>query len=71
MTDTSILLLILKEVWTGTQAGQEFSANLETGADAEAIEDWYLLACSWSAQSAFFFLTGFLCAILAVLDLTL
>jgi hypothetical protein len=39
-----------KEVRTGTQVGQE----LETGADAEAMEGYYLLACfSWLAQPAF------------------
>jgi hypothetical protein len=37
---TSILLFITKETWTGTQAGQE------AGADAEAMEGCYLLACS-------------------------
>jgi hypothetical protein len=36
----SILLFITKEVWTGTQAGQE------AGADAEAMEGCSLLACS-------------------------
>jgi hypothetical protein len=35
----SILLFITKEVRTGTQAGQE------AGADAEAIEGCFLLAC--------------------------
>jgi hypothetical protein len=39
----------LKEVRTGTQAGQE------AGADAEAMEGCYLLVCfSWLAQLAFF-----------------
>jgi hypothetical protein len=38
----------LKEVRTGIQANQE------AGADAEAIEGWYLLACfPWLAQLAF------------------
>jgi hypothetical protein len=36
---TSTLLFIIKEVRTGTQAGQE------VGADAEAMEGCYLLAC--------------------------
>jgi hypothetical protein len=36
---TSILLFITKEVRTGTKAGQE------AGADAEAMEGCYLLAC--------------------------
>jgi hypothetical protein len=36
---TSILLFIIKEVRTGTQAGQE------AGADAEAMEGCSLLAC--------------------------
>jgi hypothetical protein len=36
---TSILLFITKEVWTGTQAGQE------AGADAEAMDGCSLLAC--------------------------
>jgi hypothetical protein len=45
---TSILLFITKEVRTGTQTGQE------AGADAEAMEGCYLLACSpWVAQLAF------------------
>ena len=44
---TSILLLITKEVRTGTQAG------LEAGADAEAMEGYSLLAClPWLAQPA-------------------
>jgi hypothetical protein len=44
---TSILLSITKEVRTGTQAGQE------AGADAEATEGGYLLACfPWLTQSA-------------------
>jgi hypothetical protein len=44
----SILLFITKEVRTGTQAGQE------AGADAEAMEGCYLLACfPWLAQLAF------------------
>jgi hypothetical protein len=44
---TSILLFITKEVRTGTQAGQE------AGADAEAMEGCYLLACfPWLAQPA-------------------
>ena len=38
--DTSTLLFITKEVRTGTQAGQE------AGADAEAMEECSLLACS-------------------------
>jgi hypothetical protein len=43
----SILLLITKEVRTGTQAGQE------AGADAEAMEGCSLLACIlWLAQPA-------------------
>jgi hypothetical protein len=42
---TSILLFITKEVRTGTQAGQE------AGADAEAMEGCYLLACSPSLLS--------------------
>jgi hypothetical protein len=33
------LLFIIKEVRTGTQAGQE------AGADAEAMKECYLLAC--------------------------
>jgi hypothetical protein len=38
----------LKEVRTGTQAGQE------AGTDAEAMEGCFLLACfSWLAQLAF------------------
>jgi hypothetical protein len=37
---TSTLLFITKEVRTGTQAGQE------AGADAEAMEGCFLLACS-------------------------
>ena len=45
---TSTLLIITKEVRTGTQAGQE------TGADAEALDECYLLACfPWLAQLAF------------------
>jgi hypothetical protein len=45
---TSILLLITKEVRTGTQAGQE------AGADAETMEGCSLLAClTWLAQPAF------------------
>jgi hypothetical protein len=45
---TSILLFITKEVRTGTQAGQE------AGADAEAMEGCYILACfPWLAQLAF------------------
>jgi hypothetical protein len=36
---TSTLLFTTKEVRTGTQAGQE------AGADAEAMEGCYLLAC--------------------------
>jgi hypothetical protein len=41
---TSILLFIIKEVTTGTQAE----------ADAEAMEGCYLLACfPWLAQPAF------------------
>ena len=44
---TSILLFITKEVRTGTQTGQE------AGADAEAMEECYLLACfPWLAQPA-------------------
>jgi hypothetical protein len=44
---TSILLFITKEVRTGTQAGQG------AGADAEAMEGCYLLACFlWLAQPA-------------------
>jgi hypothetical protein len=44
---TSILLFITKEVRTGTQAGQE------AGADAEAMEGCFLLACfPWLAQLA-------------------
>jgi hypothetical protein len=43
----SILLLITKEVRTGTQTGQE------AGADAEAMEGCSLLACFlWLAQPA-------------------
>jgi hypothetical protein len=59
-----------KEVRTGTQAGQEAEA------DAEVWE-----GCYWLAQLAFFFVvvvvcflffkTGFLCIVLAVLELTL
>jgi hypothetical protein len=42
---TSILLFITKEVRTGTQVGHE------AGADAEAMEGCYLLACfPWLAQ---------------------
>jgi hypothetical protein len=42
---TSILLVITKEVRTGTQAGQE------AGADAEAMEGCSLLACfPWLAH---------------------
>jgi hypothetical protein len=45
---TSMLLFITKEVRTGTQAGQE------AGADAEAMEECYLLTCfPWLAQLAF------------------
>jgi hypothetical protein len=45
---TSTLLFITKEVRTGTQAGQE------AGADAEAMEECYLLTCfPWLAQLAF------------------
>jgi hypothetical protein len=45
---TSILLLITKEVRTGTQSGQE------AGADAEAMEGCFLLAClHWLAQLAY------------------
>jgi hypothetical protein len=36
---TSILLFITKKVRTGTQAGQK------AGADSEAMEGCYLLAC--------------------------
>ena len=44
---TSILLIITKEVRTGTQAGQE------AGADAEAKEGCCLLAClPWLTQPA-------------------
>jgi hypothetical protein len=44
---TSILLLITKEVRTGTHAGQKAEA------DAEAMEGCSLLACfSWLAQPA-------------------
>jgi hypothetical protein len=44
---TSILQFITKEVRTGTQAGQE------AGADAEAMEGCFLLACFlWFAQHA-------------------
>jgi hypothetical protein len=44
---TSILLFITKEVRTGTQAGQK------AGADAEAMEGCWLLACfPWLAQPA-------------------
>jgi hypothetical protein len=43
----SILMFIIKEVRTGTQAGQE------AGADAQAMEGCYLLACyPWLAQPA-------------------
>ena len=43
----SILLFITKEVRTGTQIGQE------AGADAEAIEEYSLLACfPWLSQPA-------------------
>jgi hypothetical protein len=43
----SILLFITKEVRTGTQAGQE------AGADAEAMEEYSLLACfPWLAEPA-------------------
>jgi hypothetical protein len=45
---TSTLLFITKEVRTGTQADQK------AGADAEAMEKCYLLACfSWLAQFVF------------------
>ena len=44
---TSTLLFITKEVRTGTQAGQG------AGADAEALDECYLLACfPWLAQPA-------------------
>jgi hypothetical protein len=44
---TSMLLFITKEVRTGTQAGQK------AGANAEAMEGCYLLACfPWLAQPA-------------------
>jgi hypothetical protein len=44
---TSTLLFITEEVRTGTQAGQE------AGADTEAMEGCYLLACfPWLAQPA-------------------
>jgi hypothetical protein len=44
---TSILLFITKKVRTGTQAGQK------AGADVEAMEACYLLACfPWLAQPA-------------------
>jgi hypothetical protein len=44
---TSTLLFITKEVRTETQAGQK------AGADAEALEGCYLLACfPWLAQPA-------------------
>jgi hypothetical protein len=44
---TSTLLFITKEVRTGIQAGKK------TGADAEAMEGCYLLACfPWLAQPA-------------------
>jgi hypothetical protein len=44
---TSVLLLIAKKVRTGTQAGQK------AGANAEAMEGCYLLAClPWLAQPA-------------------
>ena len=47
LAHTSMLLFITKEVRTGTQAGQE------AGADAEAMEECYLLAClTWLAQPA-------------------
>jgi hypothetical protein len=43
----SILMFIIKEVRTGTQAGQEAEA------DAEAMEGCYLLAClPWLAHPA-------------------
>jgi hypothetical protein len=43
----STLLFITKEVRTGTQAGQE------AGAEAEAMEECFLLACfPWLAQPA-------------------
>jgi hypothetical protein len=46
--DYSIVLFITKEVKTGTQTGQK------TGANAEAMEGFSLLAClPWIAQSAF------------------
>jgi hypothetical protein len=45
---TSMLLFITKEVRTGTQAGQE------AGADVETMEGCSLLAClPWLAQPAF------------------
>jgi hypothetical protein len=44
---TSTLLFITKEVRSGIQAGKK------TGADAEAMEGCYLLACfPWLAQPA-------------------
>jgi hypothetical protein len=44
---TSTLLFITKEVRTGTQTGQE------EGADTEAVEGCYLLACfPWPDQPA-------------------
>jgi hypothetical protein len=46
---TSTLLFITKEVRTGTQAGQE------AGADVETTEGFYFLACfPWLAQFFFF-----------------
>jgi hypothetical protein len=45
---TSILLLITKEVRSGTHTGQDI------GADAEAMEGCYVLACFlWLAQPAY------------------
>jgi hypothetical protein len=45
---TSILLFITKEVRTGTQVGQK------AGADTEAMEECFLLACfPWISQLAF------------------
>lgn len=42
--------LVYTSICTGTQAGQEPGG----GADAEAMEEYYLLACSpWFAQPAF------------------
>jgi hypothetical protein len=48
LNDSSTSLFTIKEVRIGTQ-----DRNLEAGADAEAMEGCFLLACSlWLAQLA-------------------